>query len=286
MGFRLAIATVVRLGLAGAALCSCQPARPTIADGRPRVVSLHDVTTEVVLALGAGDRLVGVAEPVQLPEPLKVSLGRVPRAGGLESILALRPTVVLGTAVIAKDSPELVSFLRARGVTVWLGHPTTVDHVLGLVTDVGIRVGAKPTADALNERLRARMGETPQNGEPLRVFVYDCCDPAFTAGRTAVLTDLIRRAGGRNIFADVAADWTKVSWEEVVARRPELIVIHDYAYEGQGDVEQKRKRLAVLRSLAGVPVTVMPLGFSLGGLRSFEGLEHLRKVIRPLRSAG
>jgi iron complex transport system substrate-binding protein len=118
------------------------------------------------------------------------------------------------------------------------------------------------------------------------VFVYDCCDPAFTAGRTAVLTDVIRRAGGRNIFADVNADWTKVSWEEVIARRPELVVIHDYEFEGQGGVAEKRSRLQAIRSLAAVPVTVMPLGLSLGGLRSFEGLEHLRKVILETRRRG
>ncbi len=250
-----------------------------MAGGQPRVVSLHDVTSEVVLALGAGDRLVGVAEPVQLPEQLKASLLRVPRAGGLESILALRPTVVLGTAVVARDSPELVSFLREKGVSVWLGHPTTMEEVLGLVIEVGTRVDARPAAEALNGRLRVRMGAAAPRREPVRVFVYDCCDPAFTAGRTAVLTDLIQRAGGRNIFADVPGDWTRVSWEEVVARRPELIVIHDYEYEGQGGVAEKRKKLAGIRSLAGIPVTVMPLGFSLGGLRSIDGFEHLREII-------
>jgi iron complex transport system substrate-binding protein len=279
MELRLARASVARLCLAGAALWSCQPSSTPGAGGQPRVVSLHDVTSEVVLALRAGDRLVGVAEPVQLPEPLKASLARVPRAGSLESILALRPTVVLGTAVVAKDSPELVSFLRKKGVDVWLGHPTTMEEVLGLVIEVGTRVDARPAAEALNGRLRVRMGAAAHRGEPVRVFVYDCCDPAFTAGRTAVLTDLIQRAGGRNIFADVPGDWTRVSWEEVVARRPELIVIHDYEYEGQGGVAEKRKKLAGIRSLAGVPVTVMPLGFSLGGLRSVDGFEHLREII-------
>jgi iron complex transport system substrate-binding protein len=118
------------------------------------------------------------------------------------------------------------------------------------------------------------------------VFVYDCCDPAFTAGRSAVLSDLIQRAGGRNIFADVASDWTSVSWEQVIARRPQLVVIHDYQYEGQGGLDEKRRKLQAVRALAGVPVTVMPLGFSLGGLRSVEGLEHLRKAIRETGSGG
>jgi iron complex transport system substrate-binding protein len=162
-----------------------------------------------------------------------------------------------------------------------------MDGVVDLVARMGARLGVVASAATLEQRLRARMARiAPPPREPARVFVYDCCDPAFTAGSGAVLTDLIRRAGGRNIFADVAADWTTVSWEQVIARRPQLIVIHDYELEGQGGVNEKRKRLAAIRSLAGVPVTVMPLGLSLGGLRSIDGLEHLARALLEKASAG
>jgi iron complex transport system substrate-binding protein len=239
------------------------------------------------VGLGATSQLVGVGGPVQVPASVEAAIAGVPRVGDLESIVALHPTVVLGMAVVAERSPELVRFLRDKGIEVWLGHPTTLDGVLDLVTQVGARVQAASSAASLDDRLRTRMGAiAPPPNEPVRVFVYDCCDPAFTAGGGAVLTDLIRRAGGRNIFADLAADWTKVSWEQVIARRPQLIVIHDYELEGQGGVDEKRKRLAAIRSLAGVPVTVMPLGQSLGGLRSIDGLEHLAKALRGKGGAG
>jgi iron complex transport system substrate-binding protein len=282
-----------RLILALAGLCllvagapGCKPPRGQPAAGGPRVVSLHDVTTEIAVALGAAGSLVGVAEPVQLPAETRAAVARLPRVEGAESILALRPTVVLGTAVVGRLSPELVGFLRGRGIEVFLGQPTTLEDVLGLVGEVGARVGAAPAAAALGHRLRQRLGEVAPvvaRREPLRVLVYDCCDPPFTAGGSAVLTDVIRRAGGRNVFGDLAAEWTKVSWEEVIARRPQLIVIHDYQYEGQGGVAEKRRKLATMPSLARIPVTVMPLGFSLGGLRSFEGLLHLRRVISETR---
>jgi iron complex transport system substrate-binding protein len=259
------------------------PSRPA----SPRVVSLHDVTTEIVVAVGAGGRLVGVGEPVDLDGATRAAIARVPRVEGAESILAARPTLVLGTAVVAERSPELVALLRARGIEVWLAHPSGLEDVLAAVREVGSRVDATAAAEGIVERLRSRMSATADAGcEPLRVFVYDCCDPAFTAGAGSVLTDIIRRAGGRNVFADVATDWTKVSWEEVIGRRPQLIVIHDYAYEGQGDVSEKRRQLARLRSLAGVPVAVIPLRYSLGGLPSFEGLEELRRAIGLHRSAG
>jgi iron complex transport system substrate-binding protein len=265
--------------LMAAACQSSAPAAPVLRPAAPRIVSLHDVTTEIVVALGAGDRLVGVAEAVEMPAPARAAVARVPRVEGVESILAVRPSLVLGMEVVARRSPELVRFLRGKGLDVWLGHPGSLEDVLGLVSAIGQRAGATAQADVLLAGLRARIGQARPVAEPVRVFVYDCCDPAFTAGRGAVLTDLIRRAGGRNIFDDLATDWTKVSWEQVIARRPQLIVVHDYAWQGQGDVAGKRRRLAALRALAGVPVTVMPLGFSLGGLRSIEGLEQLRRVI-------
>jgi ABC-type Fe3+-hydroxamate transport system substrate-binding protein len=271
-------AAVLAASVALLAGCRGGAARPA----GPRVVSLHDVTTEIAVALGAADRLVGASEPVQLPEAVRAALGRVPRAEGAESIVALRPTVVLGTAVVAQRSPELVRFLEQRGIEVFLAQPHTLDDVLALVTAVGARLGERPAAEALAGRLRERLGaETP--GEPLPVFVHDCCDPPFTAGGGAVLTDIIRRAGGRNVFDDLKADWTKVSWEAVLARRPELIVIHDYEYEGQSGVEGKRRQLAALKGLAAAPVVVLPLGYSLGGLRSFDGLDRLREAVRAAR---
>jgi iron complex transport system substrate-binding protein len=269
------------LALAG---CTAHP-RPaaTTASSGPRAVSLHDVTTEIAVALGAADRLVGVSEPIELPAATRGALTHIPRAEGPESIVALHPTVVLGMEVVAQRSPDLVTYLRARGIDVWLGHPTTLDEVLALVPAMGARLGVQEAAHALGMRLRARIGPVVlPPGVPLRVFVYDCCDPPFTAARSAVLTDLIERAGGRNVFADLAADWTKVSWEAVVARRPELIVIHEYDLEGQGDVAEKRRQLAAIPALARVPVTVLPLGFSLGGLRSLDGLERLRAAIAAI----
>jgi len=278
---------IVCLAIVPGPACRSAPAGSQSGSAAPRIVSLHDVTTEIVLALGAGDRLVGMSEPVDLPSRARAAVHRTLRVGGLESIVVLRPTAVLGMAVVAQRSPDLVATLRRKGVDVWLGHPTRLEDVVDLVTEVGARVGATSQAQALGTRLRAGIGATePPAREPVRVFVYDCCDPPFTAGRTAVLTDVIHRAGGRNIFADVAADWTKVSWEEVISRRPQLIVVHDYPYEGQGDVAEKRRRLAALRALADIPVTVMPLGNALGGLRSFDGLAHLRKVLAENRERG
>jgi iron complex transport system substrate-binding protein len=246
------------------------------ATATPRVISLHDVTTEMVVALGAVDRLVGVAPPVDQPAATRAAVAHLPRAEGAESLVALAPTLVLGMHTVGERSPELVAMLRARGTEVLLGDPRTLGEVLGLLATVAGKLGVSGNGDRLAGPLRAQLSAST-GGK--RVFVYDCCDPAFTAGGRAVLNDVIARAGGRNVFADLDQRWSKVPWEAVIARKPELIVIDDYDFAGQSDVAGKRAQLARIPSLAGVPTVVMPLGEALGGLRSFAGLARLRRAL-------
>jgi iron complex transport system substrate-binding protein len=250
---------------------------------QPRVVSLHDVTTETVVLLGATRLLVGIAEPVDATPEVARAVAEVPRVGGLETILAVRPDVVLGFGVVAEHDPELVRRLRERGVEVVLADPARVEDVYALTRSVAAHTGSS----AAGERVVANLRERLERGDALperrvRAFVYDCCDPPFTAGSKTVLTELLERADARNVFADVDADWTRVAWEEVLARRPELVVIHSYRYEGQGDVPDKQRILRGFSSLAGLPTAVIPLGSALGGLRSPEALERLRAAVGEL----
>lgn len=265
------------------ALCAaCSRVDAGSGGGAPRVISLHDVTTEIVVALGATERLVGIAEPVDATPAHARAVATVRRVAGLESIVAARPDVVLGLGVVAEQDPELVARLRESGIEVVLADPATIDDVIALVDATARRlaVDGRPLVDSLRAKVAT---STLGPATPRRVFVYDCCDPPFTAGKKTVETELIARAGGVNVFADLDADWGHVSWEEVVARRPELVVIHDYRWDGQGDVSEKQRALAAIPSLGGVPVAVVPLGSVLGGLRSVDGLDRLRTAITEIR---
>ncbi|GEM_PF-3308127 len=247
----------------------------------PRVVSLHDVTTEIVVALDATDRLRGIAEPVDLAGDVQNAVLAVPRVAGIESIVSVRPDVVLGLGVVAEQDPELVHRLKHEGIDVQLADPATLDDVAVLIQSVAGRLGTGGAGEQLVARLRANTATKEVSPKPpVRVFVYDCCDPPFTAGGKTVLTDLITRAGGSNIFSDLDVDWMHVSWEQVIVRRPELVVIHSYGQAQQGDVADKQNTLRRVSALAELPTAVVPLGCSLGGLRSIEGLERLRLAMR------
>jgi iron complex transport system substrate-binding protein len=175
----------------------------------------------------------------------------------------------------------LVAALRRRGIDVYLGAPRTLDGVYQVVREVARRARRETAGEGLIAAARARAAgpsRGPDRPSPVTLFVYDCCDPPFTTGGATVLSDLITRAGGQNVFADLSAGWTHVSWEQVVARRPRLIVIDDYASSVVG-LDKKRARLASIPSLAAVPVVTLPLGLALGGLGSVEALDRLRAFV-------
>ncbi len=254
-----------------------------LAPPTPRVVSLHDVTTEIAVALDAADGLVGIAELVDPTPGVRALTVHLPHVGSLESILALRPSLVLGLDITLQQEPALVARLKNEGVSVYLARPEDVEAVYEMIRELGARLGVAERARELRDQLAQRIEQSSVTTRvPKRVFVYDCCDPPFSAGGRGVLSQLISRAGGHNIFSDVDDDWVSVSWEEVLARRPELVVLHAYDHEGQADVAGKRTQLRKIPGLGELPTTVIPLGCSLGGLRSAEGLERLRQALEDL----
>lgn len=249
--------------------------------GEPRVLSLHDVTTEIALELGA--QLTGVREPVELTAATRHRLDGVSRVGGVESIVAQRPSVVLGLQVSRAQEPGLVSQLQALGIRSFWGHPSSVDAWLKMVSSLGPQVGKAAQGRALARRLAAELKQASRpRARPRRVLVYDCCEPPFVAAGGGLLNELIGLAGGQNCLADVRGEFAHVSWEQAVRRRPELVVVHEYAYGGQGDVAAKRAKLATVPGLEKVPTAALPLGCSLGGLRCAEGVRLLRESMERL----
>jgi iron complex transport system substrate-binding protein len=244
------------------------------------VISLHDVTTEIVVALGGAGRLVGVEEPVDATPEVRAAIAGVPRVGGLETLVARDPDVVLGLDIVRQKDPSLVLSLEREQKSVYLPALVTLADVVAMIREVGRRIGASEPAERLALRFEDQVGPVAERPpHPPRVFVFDCCDPPFTAGRRMVLSDLIEHAGGDNIFGDRDGAWMHVSWEEVIARRPERIVVDEYR-DGQGsDLEAKLEVVRRMPELRALPVTIMPLRNCLGGLGTAEGATILRRFL-------
>ena len=110
------------------------------------------------------------------------------------------------------------------------------------ILNLGKIFGVKSRAEALVESYKSELeifkAKLVNIDEGLRVFVYDSGEDApFTAGRYAMPTALIEAAGGQNIMDDFNKSWGTVTWEEVVDRDPQVVVIVNY-----GDVTAEQKR--------------------------------------------
>ena len=125
--------------------------------------------------------------------------------------------------------------------------------------------------------LKARL-PAPEAGD-LPIFVYDCCEPPFTMGGRAPLTELIGRLGARSVFADLDQDWGRVSWEAVMVTEPRLVIVDQY--DGEGDASAKIE--VVRQKLGDVPTVVLPLGLALEGPRTLDAIDVLRPAILAAR---
>ena len=117
---------------------------------------------------------------------------------------------------------------------------------LGKIFDVQDR------ANTLITQMQAQVAEVRKDlpTDKPRVFLYDSGeDRAMTSGRLGMPQALIDAAGGRNILDDVESSWTRVNWETVVERNPQVIVIVDY---GEVTAEQKEQFLLDNKALQSV----------------------------------
>lgn len=105
----------------------------------------------------------------------------------------------------------------------------TFNDLLNLSKIFGIEAVGQAKVAAYRAELADIEAKLPDTDTPLNVFVYDSGeDTPFTAARFAMPNAMIEKVGGKNIFNDVDSSWTRVSWEDVVARNPDFIIIIDY----------------------------------------------------------
>jgi ABC-type Fe3+-hydroxamate transport system substrate-binding protein len=192
-----------------------------------RIVSLVPAVTEVLFALGAGDRLVG--RSVWDDEPPAVL--SVPSVGDAlrpdpERVLARRPDlVILHAGPDNAGAAERLAGLGAPTLAVRIDDLDDLDRTLRLL---GRLLSCEGEAGELRERIRSELEEVRAATADLpRVSVYYdvAWPPAITIGGGSYLDDLITIAGGRNVFGDLTAPSPHVALEAIVARDPDVILV-------------------------------------------------------------
>ncbi|MDX5373510.1 MAG: helical backbone metal receptor [Pseudomonadaceae bacterium] len=191
-----------------------------------RVVSLAPSMSEIMLELGAAERLVGVLDGAERP----AALAHVPSVGRfgtleLETLLSLQPDLVL----LAPGSlPEAQRRqLEDIGIALYRGAPHDLEALAEQFAALGARVGRAERGRELRERFRAGIAELRQRyrrERPLAVFYQVWHRPLYSIGADQVLGDALAVCGARNLFGDVRLPAPQVSVEAVLLRRPEVIL--------------------------------------------------------------
>jgi iron complex transport system substrate-binding protein len=268
--------------------------REVTLDAQPeRIVSLAPSNTEIVCALGACDRLVGVPEyQVGYPDdvaatvadlPIVVSFGPVDR----EAIVATEPDLVLA-AGNELTSSEDVDALTELGLPVIVLYPESLDEVSADIELVGEALDAQSEAAEVTAEMAETIAqveaavageETPRTFYEVSVFE----GTIYTAGEDSFLASLIDTAGGDPITGDAAT--TAIALEDLVTADPELIVLGDAAYDPTITAETVAAREGWAEMTAVVDGRVVPLPEDIlitrPGPRITEGLEALARVIHP-----
>jgi ABC-type hemin transport system substrate-binding protein len=185
-----------------------------------RVITLSPNLTEMVYAVGAGDRLSGADDHSNFPKAAE----RLPKVGGmqpnLEKIVALRPDLVLAST--EGNHPSLAPALAAAGIPLFVVRTDRVDQIAPAMRRVGQLLDADDTDDAVRRLEAAVSSQRRQRVQPTRILFAVWTDPLYVAGRETFTDDLFALTGATN--AVPVKGWPQYSLESLVASPPDLIL--------------------------------------------------------------
>ena len=229
-------------------------------DAPPARAIANDVNLiEMMLALGLRDRMVGytgVSGWKTLDEELRAGVAELPELSAQyptrEVLLGAEPDFFFagwnyGMKVGGEVTPETLEPLGIKTyeltescIFIAPKARSSMQDMYADLLNLGTIFGVEDRAKALVAEYAAELAEITagvDSATPLRVFVYDSGEESpFTAGAYAMPTALVEAAGGVNIMDDLQKSWATVTWEAVVERNPEVIVIVNY-----GDVTAEQK---------------------------------------------
>lgn len=220
----------------------------TVKKSPEKAVTLAQFMTETLLALGLEDKMAGTAlmnEEV-LPQ-FKEAYDKIPvlqmgegHSVSKEAFIATGADFVSGwEQSISEEGTGSLEELEARGVVPFvsnaLSNTATMETVyddfrlLGKIFDVSDR--AEKVVATMEETIKPIEDITkniPENEKP-KVLIYDSGESEAFVGGAGLPTDIVRLAGGKNIFSDLDVDYGLVSFESILDRDPDIIVVTEYA---------------------------------------------------------
>jgi iron complex transport system substrate-binding protein len=250
-----------------------------------RIIPLAPSLTEILYYLGLGDKVVGVTEYSYYPP----EAAKKPSVGSyidpnIEKIISLSPDLVIGT----KDGnlPESIYLLDEAKIPAYVVNPRNVRDVISTIKDIGDLCGvpekARQMVDELNKRLDLIESLVATSTKPI-VFLQINVSPIMTVNKDTFQNDLITLAGGINMCADEPITYPRISIEEVIRKKPDIIIIT--SMEKGGEFETARADWMKWPSIPAVynkrVYLTNPDLVDRPSQRIIDGLEMMARLIHP-----
>lgn len=276
---RIALITVVIIAIMGIASSEINT-----------IVSTAPSNTEILFALGLGDKVVGVTSYCNYPPEVteRVNLGNLTIIGGfstinIEKIFALKPDLVLATGGVQNQSVEK---LRNLNLTVMVLDPKNVSDILDNINYVGNITGKQKVAQELTDNMKGRIERIISRNisQKPRVFYLLWNDPLMSAGPGTFINDIIQLDGGTNLAEDAKIAYPVYSLETLIYRDPEVIIVN----LGHGDsgptvewvkTQQLWQKMSAVKNnrVYGIDADII----TRSGPRIVDALEKVARYIHP-----
>lgn len=259
----------------------CKKTAPVSTTAVPkRIISLAPSITEIIFALGLGDRLVGVTTYCDYPEEAK----KKPKIGGminpsLEAIMNIKPDVVILTPEgNTKDVSERLKSLRIKTYTFTARR---IYELPDAIRKLGRFLGAEERSEELASEIEKGLKKYKSTSKKNKKAIFIIWpEPLVVAGSGTAIDDAISLLGLENIASKAKVTYPKYSIEEIIYQSPDLIFI------GRGHTDVKESSATLLKRISTTPAVrnnnVCYLSDSLYrlGPRVIKGIEEMSLCIR------
>lgn len=272
----------------------------TYEEAPKKAISINQHVTEVMLALGLEDSMVGTAYlDDQIYPPLQEAYDQVPvlaeQYPSKEQVISTEADFIYGGWASAFNEKNLMSreemeqlgigsYLQSSSVKVAPELEDIYTDIRNIAKIFRVEERGETLIEEMNANIEKIKEKVPTVDKPIDVLVFDSGDKdVFTATQNFMNT-LVKMAGANNIFGDIEKNWATVSKEDAVERNPEAIIVIDY---GSTTVEEKINFLKNDPALSQTPAVqnerfvVLPLSAASEGVRVAEALEIIVKGLYP-----
>ena len=250
-----------------------------------RIVSLIPSVTEMLFAMGAGPRVIGVGNFDRYPSEAQARA----KVGGLidpdvERIMALKPDLVM----VYGTQTDLRSQLERASIPIFLYQHSGLPDITTTIREIGRRIGTEQASSALADRIEGSIADTRRrvSGKPkprtLLVFGRDAetLRGIYASGGLGFLHDMLEAAGGSNVFADVQRQSIQATSELVLTRAPDVIL-----EIGIDTASAKARSLRAWEALGSVPAVRLHRIYQIRGDDMMNPGPRVAQAVRRIADA-